>query len=121
MLTLIKNGQPILDMAMHQLNDFEEKQVEPKFVSIYETTRHFGGREEGGWYYNWSDCIFSKYIPNCDGSDLPFVIKSLVESLLREFGTGHGNIYSVLGGVMIDIYLENVAGENQDTERPRYE
>ena len=30
-----------------------------KYVNAYLVTRHFGGREEGGWWYNWLRCVAS--------------------------------------------------------------
>lgn len=85
------------------------------FVNIYEITRHYGGAEEGGWYYNWDECIESIPVKN-KFSDL------MKEEAIKEFeGRKHGNIYSVLGGVDIDVRIEKRPKESETKERPYYE
>lgn len=29
------------------------------YLALIETTQHYGGPEEGGWYYRWNDILWS--------------------------------------------------------------
>lgn len=40
------------------------KQAQGAWVSIYRTSRHFGGPEEGGWWYDRTTLEGSKYFPS---------------------------------------------------------
>jgi len=94
----------------------------PRFITIYSTTRHYGGPEEGGWWYNWSECLETKSIPNCDKESLEAVVDSIIERWCKEYEQHHhGNIYSVLGGEEVWITLEHHAGERGSKRTPRYE
>lgn len=85
------------------------------FVNVYEVTRHYGGDEEGGWWYNYYDCIES--IP-CEEK----YSDTMTEHLANKYkGLKHGNIYSVLGGVDIEVLTESEPAESQTKETPRYE
>lgn len=85
------------------------------FVNVYSITRHYGGPEEGGWYYNWNECIESIPVQN-KFSDL---MKE--EAIKRYESRKHGNIYSVLGGTDIDVRIEENPKESETKERPHYE
>lgn len=88
-----------------------------KYVSAYITTRHYGGPEEGGWWYNLSHLI----------ETLPFEEDQASEEVLKEHlrkkheDKGGGDIYSVLGGALLEVLVEDEPGQYQDTEVPRYE
>jgi hypothetical protein len=85
------------------------------YVNVYSVTRHYGGAEEGGWWYNWYECIET------------YPVKNKAAELIREeLEAEHnhkkfGNIYSVLGGRDIEIYIEETPKESETTERPYYE
>lgn len=83
-------------------------------VNVYEVTRHYGGPEEGGWWYNWRVCVASVPLARCDTVDS-------VARWLRVRFPHQGNIYSVRGGVEYDILGEASPAESASTERPRYE
>lgn len=126
------------------------------FVNAYEVTRHFGGKEEGGWWYNQyspvasipvkatsveghgSECYtcsmarlnhinqdtnepytLCKYgyhlIPN---SNVEF-FKQHLEDIFGE--NRRGDIYSVLGGVDIEIVVEDHPAEFYPSHKPTYE
>ena len=44
------------------------------YINVYRTTRHFGGHEEGGWYYNVGEPLASVPIPavKVEGHDCCF-------------------------------------------------
>jgi hypothetical protein len=83
-----------------------------RFVTAYEVTRHYGGPEEGGWWYNWYEPIES----------IPTIRPEVVKSHLMEKHEGrvHGDIYSVLGGTAVSVIIEDEPAENRSTERPVY-
>jgi hypothetical protein len=85
------------------------------YVNVYSVTRHYGGPEEGGWYYNWDECIETYPCKN-KVSDL------IQEELENEHNRKKfGNIYSVLGGRDIEVRIEELPAESQTKERPYYE
>ena len=91
----------------------EQERLEPNFITLYETTRHYGGPEEGGWWYNVTTPLKTKAIPHCSSADLKAVCKSITEQLWKEHhDVQWGDIYSVNGGLELDIYLEEHCGEN---------
>lgn len=91
------------------------KDDEKIYVSVYKVTRHFGGHEEGGWWYNWFECL--ETIP----TRVKFAeeIHDYLEEEYKKYR--HGDIYSVLGGVDIEIYAEEKPASRQTRERPTYE
>jgi len=122
------------------------------YVNAYSVTRHYGGSEEGGWYYNQYEPLASipikaisheghddichncscarKNIEGYSYCEYSFELKPKFENQVNEF-TEHlkycfedlkeGNIYSVLGGVDIQIVVESNPAHFHPTERPRYE
>lgn len=97
--------------------DTEEKEDEEKivYVNVYRVTRHYGGAEEGGWWYNWFDCIetYPVRLKNAE------VIKEKLEndySYIKE-----GDIYSALGGTDMVVYIEENPKHSETKERPYYE
>lgn len=125
------------------------------YVNVYSVTRHYGGHEEGGWWYNHREPMASIPIEaisteghnnscyNCyqarEGkidpeTGKPFVLckwgfelqpnfeqkEMMMNHLEQLFGKEReGNIYSVLGGIDIQIVVERHPGER--TKRPFYE
>tara|TARA_Y100001970_G_scaffold184237_1_gene224092 strand:- start:157 stop:618 length:462 start_codon:yes stop_codon:yes gene_type:complete len=87
------------------------------YISVYTITRHYGGPEEGGWWYNL--CTLRE--------TLPFAYSKKSEDLLRKYleekweDEHSGDIYSVLGGSEMEILVEVSPGKHQDTEVPHYE
>ena len=111
-----------VDKVLSNLASWPDDQRNPRFISAYATTRHYGGPEEGGWWYNCNECLKSKPIPPCDDEDLEAVLASVIERWCDQFEDEHyGDIYSVLGGSEVWFALEYHAGQNQSTGRPRYE
>jgi len=112
-----------VDKVLSNLASWPDDQRNPRFLSAYATTRHYGGPEEGGWWYNWNECLQTMSIPPCDDEDLEAVLTSVIERWCEEYGDEYhyGDIYSVLGGSEVWYSLEYHAGENQSNSRPRYE
>jgi hypothetical protein len=76
------------------------------FVTAFAVTRHYGGPEEGGWYYDVHSPLKSRAIEE-DSS--PEQIKFICNRLYNEFSAlEEGNIGSVLGGVAIAAYETDI-------------
>ncbi len=85
------------------------------FVNVYEVTREYGGPEEGGWWYNWYECleIFPVREENAEQVK-EFLLKGY--SFIKE-----GDIYSVRGGTDLAVYIEDKPAESESRKRPHYE
>ena len=90
-----------------------------KWINVYSTTRHYGGPEEGGWWYNWEECIVSTAFH----ADTPIDVLESEKARLSLLFRGHdeGNIYSVNGGVEHWVAIEDERAESETKERPYYE
>lgn len=86
------------------------------WVTVYQVTRHYGGREEGGWWYNWYEPVKSVRAP------ARFADRRRAKlNKSWKYRIGTGNIYSVLGGVACVVAIEHERYENQTLQRPYYE
>ena len=98
--------------------DAQNVRCDPKkelWVNTYIVSRHYGGPEEGGWWYNAGECIES-IMCTCSNA------AQLVEE--REKVHKHrewGDINSVLDGEQIQINVEDHFGRDWPEERPRFE
>lgn len=85
------------------------------FVSAYAVTRHYGGPEEGGWWYDWYELI--QTVPTApDGAD---VVRGELERVHSSVNVG--DRFSVLGGATLSVMVEDSPGEFETRERPHYE
>lgn len=98
-------------------NDTKIKEGDLCIVSFYTTQRHYGGPEEGGWWYNWNTHEFS--IPTLYSKENVEKLIDLYQDKIKEYI--YGDIYSVNGGVEGFIQVERIAGSKASTEVPRYE
>jgi hypothetical protein len=85
------------------------------FVNVYSVTRHYGGPEEGGWYFDWLECI--ETYP-CRNEVAGTMLKMLTD---KNEHKKFGDISSVLGGQDIYVEIEETPKESETTERPYYE
>ena len=86
-------------------------------ITLYLTTREYGGPEEGGWWYNW-DYNHTSIPTIFDADNITASVKMLLDAAGHHIG---GDIYSVLGGVQGWVRVERIAGSAKSTEVPRYE
>jgi hypothetical protein len=101
------------------------------YVNAYEITRHYGGPEEGGWWYNHRNPIASipvKAISVAGPDKWDYELKPINPEKVDEFrryledlymDRREGDIYSVLGGTDISVCLEDHPARQM--LRPRYE
>ena len=69
------------------------------FINVYDVTQHYGGDEEGGWYYYTTECIYSNGF-----STLSAVKSILYDALIQQF-------YAALDGA--DISQDKWMSEEQ--------
>jgi hypothetical protein len=96
------------------------------YVNGYAVTRHFGGPEEGGWYYDIGNPIGSSpCLLKCEPTvPIQFELqdeRTRIEEILKQ----HPEIdersrFSVLGGTDLQVCIEYHMAEVWPTERPRY-
>jgi len=86
------------------------------FVTVYEVTRHYGGPEEGGWWYNWNEPVESVLVlPSQDAEE---VVEQMTK---RNEYRIWGDIYSVCGGMDILVMVEATQNKYATKCRPHYE
>jgi hypothetical protein len=98
--------------------------MKDRFITAYSVTRHYGGPEEGGWWYNWYTVVETINIPKVYQKQTKHAINKvhhLEEALrLKHDDINEGNINHVTGGVELQIYFETNKHEFETTERPYY-
>ncbi len=111
-----RTGGHNLKANADRLDELADKLDEDKivYVSAYEVTRQYGGAEEGGWWYNWLDLVETTASLRRDADEVVETLKA------RHQHRAVGDIYSVLGGVAIQVDIEDESGESQSKERPHY-
>lgn len=83
------------------------------FVSEYGAYRGYGGPEEGGWWYDWND--YRKVVARYHDKHEAYERARRLNSEARE------DRYSVLSVGADPVYfVEEVPGEHQTKETPRY-
>jgi len=86
------------------------------WVNVYSVTRHYGGPEEGGWWYDAGEVVASTPADNEDEAN------QLAATCREKFKDMEwGNIYSVNGGVQIRVLVEDQPGEAWPARTPHYE
>lgn len=86
------------------------------WVSAVEITRHYGGVEEGGWWFNHEEPIgvmLTRYEESADAVEQMF--RSTYEDFVEE-----GDIYSALGGAEFAVYRSQLP-PRRVRQAPRYE
>jgi hypothetical protein len=93
---------------------------EQVFVAVVSTSRHFGGHEEGGWWFDWSN------VEKAWSFDNPRRARRFARRLEREeahYAPRHDR-FSVLGGTDVEVRRTRdpeALAEWQSRQRPRYE
>src|SRR5690606_20166278 len=98
--------------------DDQNVRCDPKkglWVNTYIVSRHCGGHEEGGWWYDAGECV-EAIMCTCANAALLIEVRENVHKH-REWG----DINSVLGGERVLVCVEDHFGRNWPEVRPRYE
>ena len=132
-------GDDIDEDLSEEEYEAELKRREPRvgsrsvlYLNAYSVSRNFGGREEGGWWYNSGEPLASVPVDavwkrNVNGQMALFPLswnnfRREIRKLERMFtDTQHGDIYSVLGGEALEIQVETHEARWWSTTRPHYE
>jgi hypothetical protein len=85
-------------------------------IGVYVTTRHYGGPEEGGWWYNRDQHVISIPFHGVTPRQEQLRLVRQVVDYLNE-----GDIYSVLGGQRMFVALEWRDKQHETCCAPRYE
>lgn len=99
--------------------------AETVFVVQYEIQRHYGGAEEGGWWYDeWTLTTVLGEFPA--GSEDPYLMadklnRELAAELAEQLGLSMEERFSVAGMVDHRWVVDEELGEMELTETPRYE
>ena len=83
------------------------------WVNVYGVDQAYGGPEEGGWYYNTYEPLFS--VPCGSYEQAEMVRETLEQSFPRT-----GKSSNVLGGADFSVVIESHKGKHEPTERPYY-
>lgn len=89
------------------------------FVSMYAVSRHYGGPEEGGWWYDWK--TFEKVRCTVVGARADALRLASEFNATADEERDGPNRFSVIGGDDETYYVEQRPAEHQSTERPHYE
>lgn len=105
-------------MVTVQIYAQDETVLKPiSYVTVYAITRHYGGPEEGGWWYNAHTPVCT--VPLVRPGDVK-EIEEIIAFLAPRFES-EGDIYSVRGGTEIAIYPEAVSQSSATHAAPHYE
>ena len=91
----------------------------PKFVQVHSVSRHYGGPEEGGWWYDKTYVGFSIRRKNRIAKKIYKALKSFVE---KENSGKRRDRFSMAAGNTPDLEADMGShGFQSDLRRPRYE
>lgn len=101
------------EMQWH-VYDPDAETSEISYVSAYEVERHYGGPEEGGWWFDSGTLVDVVKCFNRDQAEH-------VWDLLKDIYPNTGKRYSVLGGEDYSVSIEEKLIPFFPSQRPRYE
>lgn len=88
-------------------------------VSEYFVTRHYGGPEEGGWYYDWWNFHRTMRAFACEEEAFAYCREMNAKADANRENGGLGR-YSVFGSADVVYTTESYGGERETRERPYY-
>ena len=93
-----------------------------KFLTVYTVTRHFGGPEEGGWWYDYYRPYKVLSVPKTYRKKKNYTkLKALQDATYKDHEhLKEGDISSVLGGVEVSVFLEDYRHQFATKEVPHY-
>lgn len=91
--------------------------VLPIYIVVLGISRHFGGPEEGGWYYDWRTIHEVRKVWSFCAA------RKAIRELREEYPKPRYSRFSVLGGedMFIHVCLDEQEFPRESTEVPRYE
>jgi hypothetical protein len=93
------------------------RQFPPTYVNAYAVDQAYGGREEGGWYYDVGEALASVRVRTRAG------IERVRERLRAQFADVQSeyNRYQSIGGPDLEVYVEDGPAADYPAYRPHYE
>lgn len=109
-------GQPPVEEVL------PSTQADPqRWLNAYSVSRHYGGPEEGGWYYDVGSLIVSIPIPRGTSDEMIEKLKAVVTEVFGWPKEPRQGRFSVIGGDDFECWIEDAPGDNWPKERPHYE
>ena len=110
------DGKPIHESVdiINAIYTIEAALERPIYINTYIVTRHYGGPEEGGWWYNQGHLIETLETSE-DKADEE---RSKMEEKHKD--KNEGDINSVLGGTLLEVVIEETPGEDYPATKPQY-
>lgn len=96
------------------------RKSKPVFVAVISISRHFGGREEGGWWFDWRN------VESVERFDNPRRARRIARRIERQearYAPRHDR-FSVLGGTDVEVIRARSLEEARAWQtrcRPHYE
>ena len=90
----------------------------PTYVTVYAVTRHYGGPEEGGWWYDAGRPKEWVILTDPSQADIDRAVNRLESAYPRRDGLGR---YSVLGGADWEVHVEDEPPAEWPDHVPHYE
>ena len=111
-----KNGELAHDSVdlTNAIYNIDAALERPVYINAYVVTRHYGGPEEGGWWYDAGHCIETLETTE-DKADEE---RAKMEEKHKD--KNEGDINSVLGGCLIEVSTDEQPGEDYPATRPQY-
>jgi len=103
---------------LSQKEVYKKTSHDVKYISIYATTIHFGGYEEGGWFYRWYQWLESHNVENLTFEELEELKNNLI---IKYEDSEEGDISSVLGEIELTIFEEDYPMQYETKCKPKYE
>lgn len=124
---LIDDGEEYQEVELREIKAAEVLQLIRRwfdrfplvYINAYAVSRHYGGREEGGWYYDAGEALASVPVLKKPGR-VEQIKELLTESLGPQYKRNHTR-HSVLGGEDLVICTEDETARDFPEARPRYE
>lgn len=91
-----------------------------RYINVYEVYRHYGGPEEGGWYWDSGELLISVQVTGKMEGEAEAAELLLKDYLERSY-PDDGSRFSVLGGTDYQVRIEDHDGKSWPEERPHYE
>lgn len=90
-----------------------------RYVNVYRVTRHYGGSEEGGWYYDMGEPVESHFIHEGTPEAAEVRRGELVEIYAEH--QPKRNRFSAIGGADYVVRVEDHFARGYPEEEPTYE
>jgi hypothetical protein len=91
-----------------------------KYLNCYAVSRHYGGPEEGGWWYDSGEPLASVPVPETASEEEIETTRSTLKEMFSHFSDDPDR-YSVNGGEDIEVYVEDHFAESFPNGRQTYE